>query len=213
MECPSCQSKIDEMANYCWQCGFNLKSKRQEDRGHGSSATAGDRISSGTGGLRSPSGLWRTLSTEFVARENNITILDKINSMVDSMDYGQGDIILKKGEINRDLYFLTEGVVKVSSRDNNGSIVLSTLPTPNIFGDIGFRFGLPRTADVEAMTPVKVYILRYETMKKELGEYHAEWIDPLLIAFVSGIKALNDEIRRLTKKIESGMEKNENKTV
>jgi len=202
MKCSRCLSKVNEKANYCWQCGIHLKTDKQSSSQSALTVTSGNQISSDTNSRRSPLGLLRTLSTERITRENRIDTLAKLNSLFEKRSYQQGDKILRKGDENRDLYFLTEGLVEISSQDKDGNIVLNTLPAPNIFGDIGFYFGFPRTATVEAKSTAKVYVLKYDILKQELSEF-PNWLSPLLTSFVSGIKTLNDDIKGLRRKVKN----------
>jgi len=134
-----------------------------------------------------------------ISREGELKTLAKLNALIESRTHQQGDVIIQKGEKNRDLFFLTEGFVEISTKEKDGNVILNEFSAPNIIGDIGFLFGFPRTATARAKTKVKVYVLKYEKMMQEISKF-PDWLSPLLSSFVSGMKALHDEARGLKRK-------------
>ncbi len=158
---------------------------------------------SNTGVFRSLSGLRRTLSTEVIAKEEELRTLTRLNALIESRTCQPGEVIVHKGEKNRDLFFLTEGLVEISTMEQDGNIVLNQITAPNIFGEIGFLFGFPRTATAIAKTEVNMFILSYDKLSQEIKEF-PEWLSPILNSLVSGIKALQDEIKILIRRISDG---------
>ena len=200
MKCPQCQTEVTEKANYCSECGQDLISaKKNQPRSVKAKASASQALSS-TGVFRSRFGLRRTLSTEVMAKEEGLRTLTRINALIESRAYQPGEVIVHKGEKKRDLFFLTEGLVEISTEEQDGNIVLNQITAPNIFGEIGFLFGFPRTATAIAKTEVKLFILSYEKLSQEINEF-PEWLSPILNSLVSGIKALQDEIKILLRKM------------
>jgi glucose-6-phosphate 1-dehydrogenase len=66
------------------------------------------------------------------------------------------EIIIKKGEIGREMYMLARGEVEVV--DDYGK-VLKTLKDGDIFGEIGILMSTPRTATVKAKTGCDLFVL------------------------------------------------------
>lgn len=200
MKCPQCQTEVTEKANYCSECGQDLRSeKNNQPHSVKAKASASQDLSS-TGVFRSLSGLRRTLSTEVIAKEEELRTLTRLNALIESRTCQPGEVIVHKGEKNRDLFFLTEGLVEISTMEQDGNIVLNQITAPNIFGEIGFLFGFPRTATAIAKTEVNMFILSYDKLSQEIKEF-PEWLSPILNSLVSGIKALQDEIKILIRKI------------
>jgi CRP-like cAMP-binding protein len=200
MKCQKCQTEVAENTNYCSECGQELRSEKN-DQPHSvkAKASASQDLSS-SGVFRSLPGLRRTLSTEVIAREEELRTLARLNALIKSRTYQPGEVIVHKGERNRDLFFLTDGLVEISKMEHGGNIVLNQITAPNIFGEIGFLFGFPRTATAIAKTEVTMFRLSYDKLNQEIKEF-PEWLSPILNSLVSGIKALPDEIKILTKKI------------
>lgn len=114
--------------------------------------------------------------------------------------YQPGEIIIQRGELNRDLFFLAEGAVKVSIKEENGEVILNEMEPPQVFGDFAFYYGLPRTATVRAKTDVEVFILKYEKLKGPITEL-PELFKSIFTTFVGRIQERDKRIVDLTEEI------------
>ena len=190
MECPNCRTEVTEKAKFCNECGKSLRSSQPDPSPEPSHR--------GSGLFRSLSGLKRTLSTELIPEDEEQTTLKWFNSLIEIKEYEPDDVIIRKGEKTRDLFFLAEGQIEILEAEKDGKILLNNMQDPNIFGDLGFLFGIRRTATVIAKTKVKLFILNYERFSREITEF-PDWLPPILSSFVSGIKELHDELIRLEK--------------
>lgn len=76
-------------------------------------------------------------------------------------EYRAGDLLIRQGEVERTMYFLERGTLQVftNSRVPDGGR-LSILRTGSVVGEVGLFSDQPRMANVEAMTPCAVWILR-----------------------------------------------------
>jgi CRP-like cAMP-binding protein len=149
--------------------------------------------------FRRPAGLRRTLSTELVTKQAEFRTLMEVNGLIESRTWAPGETIIKKGDTNRDLFFLTKGLVDIWVEEEAGCLMINQIESPNILGDVGFLSGLPRTATAKANTEVRSFILKYENFMN-ICKGTPEWLAPLLSAFVSGIKALHFRITELQDK-------------
>ncbi len=201
MKCPQCQGKLIENANYCSDCGYNLRSE-EDVRSHSddlqSSAVTGR--SDTEDALRRPSGFRRTLSTDLVERQTELRTLLEFNALIESRTWQPGEVIIHKGDKSRDLFFLTEGSVEISTQQEDGNLVLAEIESPSIIGDIAFLSGFQRTATAKARTHTKMFILKYENLRNLFKEL-PEWFHPLLTSLVSGIKSLHYQIAELKKEV------------
>lgn len=114
--------------------------------------------------------------------------------------YQPGEIIIQRGELNRDLFFLAEGAVEVSTKEENGEVILNEMEPPQVFGDFAFYYGLPRTATVRAKTDVEVFILKYEKLKGPITEL-PELFKSIFTTFVGRIQERDKRIVDLTEEI------------
>lgn len=186
MKCPKCQAELPEQAEACVACGHRVDAVNQ-DAGSGKAATH-------------LSGFRRTLSTELMEREMRECLLEECNALIEPRTYDPGETIIQQGEKNRDLIFVTEGALEISTEGDGEEVMLSRVEGPYILGDIGFISGFPRTATVKAETAVKGFVLNYENFSTCFPDM-PEWFRPLLTSFVSGIKSLLFENAQLKKEI------------
>lgn len=114
--------------------------------------------------------------------------------------YQPGEVIIQRGELNRDLFFLTEGAVEVSTKEEKGEVILNEMEPPQVFGDFAFYYGLPRTATVRAKTDVEVFILKYEKLKGPITEL-PELFKSIFTTFVGRIQERDKRIVDLTEEI------------
>ena len=184
MKC-ECGVEITGSAAFCSECG--------------TSCFVG--IDSSQGSFAALSGFGRTLSTELLAKQEKLYMLKGLESMVECRTYLPGEKIDHQGELSRDLYFLTAGRVEITTSRSDEDIVLNEIGSPYILGDIGFMLGVPRTATIRAKSQVTVFVLQHREMKKTIGEFPG-WLNPLLKAFVSSIKSLNDTISNLEQEVQ-----------
>ena len=115
-------------------------------------------------------------------------------------EYNPGDVIIKKGEVNRDLFFLIEGVVEISTKEEDGDFILNKIEPPQMFGDIAFFYGLPRTATAKATTKVEVFVLRYENFEYQVKEL-PELLKPIFDTLISRIRLRDEKIAELEEEL------------
>ena len=204
MKCPNCEVQLSENDNYCSECGNSLRSGEQiqsQSDASESSPKRNFRESGAADGVLKPlSGFRRTLSTELVARQTELRTLLRFNGLIEKRTYKQEEVIIHKGEKNRDLIFLTEGLIDITKEEEDGNLVLNEIKPPYILGDIAFLSGIPRTATAVAKTEAKMFVLKYEDFK-DLFKKSPGWVQPLLTSFVSGIRSLHYEREKLERKI------------
>lgn len=193
MKCPKCQAELPDHAVECAECGSPLDSEDAAGRGD-SGEGGGEDI------FRPFSGFRRTLSTEFMEQEMRTRVLNELNELLEFRTYDADEIIIQQGEKNRDLIFVTEGSIEISTEGGGEEVMLNRVNAPYILGDIGFLSGFPRTATVKAQTSVKSFVMKYEHFRN-LFPNPPEWLVPLLTAFVSGIKSFHFENAQMKKQI------------
>jgi len=119
-----------------------------------------------------------------------------------SKRYKAGEVIIHEGEYNRDLYILSEGILEVSVRGEDKKIVVSEIAAPEIFGEISFLNGSPRTATVSSKTDVEMYILSYEKVRQEISDIPT-WFRMVLMAFTNRMKSCDIKIKEYDQKIKT----------
>eukprot|EP00118_Oscarella_pearsei_P005603 m.25830 g.25830 ORF g.25830 m.25830 type:complete len:386 (+) comp28985_c0_seq2:126-1283(+) len=107
----------------------------------------------------------------------------------------QGEMIIKKGETGKAVFFLSRGVVDVISED--GEVVFSQLSDGALFGEIAILFDTPRTCSIRAATNCMLLTLKKDTFQELLEE------EETLKARV--MEQANTRLKKLAAKIDSGL--------
>lgn len=82
--------------------------------------------------------------------------------------YSEDAVILREGEAGNELFLIHEGEVRTYIKDNNGHrFVVGIFGPGELFGEGAFDGG-PRTATVEAITPVTALVMSYQSLKEEM---------------------------------------------
>jgi SulP family sulfate permease len=86
-----------------------------------------------------------------------------ISGILDIKTYQQGDVIIKQGDRNRDLFLLARGTVsaKLPLRNKGHGRRLNSINAGVSFGEIAMFDNKPRSVDVVADEDVKIYRLPY----------------------------------------------------
>ncbi|KAG0169574.1 hypothetical protein DFQ28_011146 [Apophysomyces sp. BC1034] len=102
-------------------------------------------------------------------RTNNESFLEKLACVMHLRTYGARDVIIKKDEPARAMFFLLRGSVDVCSADYER--IYATLPKGSCFGEIGILYSMPRTATVIANTKCTVAALTAEEVSLLLPQF------------------------------------------
>lgn len=96
--------------------------------------------------------LWSDLSKEDIKEVAKRSVI---------REYGEGDVIVRKGDRAPAFYLILEGTMKVKS----GGRTLSKLGRGQFFGEMSILDGQLRTADVVAVEPVKCLVMHWTSFK------------------------------------------------
>jgi CRP-like cAMP-binding protein len=90
------------------------------------------------------------------------------------MRFGEHEVLIKAGERDRSLYFLTEGRVDLLlAQPHKPDRLVRTISSPAVFGEMGFIEDRPRTMTIRGMTAGKVLRLDFEAFERLAGEQPA----------------------------------------
>jgi len=79
--------------------------------------------------------------------------------------YPQGEVIIEEGSLADALYIIVNGSVQVFTKDrDNYTIILARLDEGNYFGEKAYLNNLIRTANVKALTDVKLIEISYDIL-------------------------------------------------
>lgn len=105
---------------------------------------------------------WHEVVTEEVLhkvplfRDGDAVFLEQVIMALRSTQVAAGEMLIKKGDIGRELYLVARGEVEIL--DDAGE-VMKVLSDGDIFGEIGVLMSRPRTASVRAKTSCDLFVL------------------------------------------------------
>src|SRR6266540_5180134 len=73
--------------------------------------------------------------------------------------YAPGDVAVRAGETDRSFFIISRGSFEVLVRTEDGPQRVRVLEPGDLFGEVGFFDGLPRSADVVALEDAEALVL------------------------------------------------------
>jgi CRP-like cAMP-binding protein len=112
--------------------------------------------------------------------------------------YTEGEIIFKEGEEGDRMYVIQSGKVEITKRTISGDLIIATMESGEIFGEMALFDRLPRSATAKALGDARVLSID----KKKLFSTITE--DPTLVfkileSMSRRIRRLNEEFMKLKK--------------
>jgi glucose-6-phosphate 1-dehydrogenase len=116
---------------------------------------------------------WHEVVTEEVLKkvplfkDGDMLFLEQVIMALRSQQVARGELIIKKGDIGRELYLLARGEVEVL--DDAGKVI-KVLRDGDVFGEIGVLMSTPRTASVRAKTGCDLFVLEKSDFSRILRD-------------------------------------------
>jgi SulP family sulfate permease len=85
--------------------------------------------------------------------------------------FSPGDMIIHQKDKNKDIYFLTKGIVGVKVHGTKRRIGVANIHTGSIFGEVAYYTGQARMSDVQSITESEVYCLPLEQLQYMEDKY------------------------------------------
>jgi CRP-like cAMP-binding protein len=73
--------------------------------------------------------------------------------------YGPGEFAVRRGEVDRSFFIIARGSFEVLVPTGDGARRVRVLEPGDLFGEVGFFDGLPRSADVVALDDAEALVL------------------------------------------------------
>ena len=116
---------------------------------------------------------WHEVVTEEVLKtvplfkDGDVLFLGAVIMALRSKQAASGELLIKKGDIGRELYLVARGEVEVLDDVGN---VIKVLRDGDIFGEIGVLMATPRTANVRAKTSCDLFVLEKSDFSRILRD-------------------------------------------
>jgi CRP-like cAMP-binding protein len=121
--------------------------------------------------------------------------LRSLETAAEWVDVPQDEVVLREGELTTELYLVVGGRAQAVARDERGGrVTLSIFKTGDHFGEMSFIDGQPRSATVEALTPLRLLRIPRPAFTRVIRENPD-------ISFVL-MRGLSAKIRRATRQME-----------
>jgi CRP/FNR family transcriptional regulator, cyclic AMP receptor protein len=92
---------------------------------------------------------------------------ERLVSYTRETTFRQGEVVIKAGETDRSLYFLTEGRLDLLlAHPNKPDRLVRTISAPAVIGEMGFVEDLPRSMTIRGMTPGKLLRMDFEAFER-----------------------------------------------
>jgi SulP family sulfate permease len=120
-----------------------------------------------------------SLRADLEAELGDQDLIDRLLAVVEHLQVPAGTQIIRRGDLDHDLYLLEDGQLTVSlPGDDDRPVRVRTMTAGTVIGEIGLELGVPRSADVVADTDVRLLRLPATTLERLAVE------DPRLAAAV-----------------------------
>ena len=119
-----------------------------------------------------------------------------MSGSIPHLDVEKGDLLFAEGEGSRSMYLLESGLIRLFKKKGDAFIELETVHPGQMFGELSFLDGQPRSSSAEALVSCKLSEISndlYQTTSKAMPE----WFKHLLKAVVGRLRAADNRIRQL----------------
>ncbi len=102
-----------------------------------------------------------------MARACELNLIELLKDHGEIKSYAAGDIIIKEGELRRELFVIKQGTAKVSKNlPDSGRILLAILGANSVFGEMSFLDREARSAEVRADSDMEIMAFTNEHLQE-----------------------------------------------
>jgi CRP-like cAMP-binding protein len=98
--------------------------------------------------------------------------MQAVSKIINKKDFNAGETIFTETENGESLYIIRKGEVKACRQAPDGELfTLTTMKEGEIFGEMSFLDGRPRSATVVALTDIETYVIEKSDFETLVDEY------------------------------------------
>lgn len=120
--------------------------------------------------------------------------MEELIENAEECSFPKDSIIVREGDTDNSLYIIRKGILKITTSIMGKTIELGNLSDGDIFGEVAFLTGRPRTANIIASTDAEVIQIKEQTLRELTKKYPK--IDNILRGFYeSRIQETKEKIK------------------
>jgi len=108
----------------------------------------------------------------------------------------KGELLFGEGENSRAMYYVKSGMIRIFKKKGESEIEIDTVRAGQVFGELAFLDGNPRSASAEALTDCELNEISGPTFQEVLVKM-PEWLKMLLKTVVGRLRTASTRIRQL----------------
>src|SRR5262245_64447533 len=140
-----------------------------------------------------PSDIAVLLRSHPLFAETNLAALTKLLSCGQMLTLRPGEVLMRQSEASHSAHIIIEGSGAIRIETSYGTVNLSTISAPTLVGEIGVFMGVPRTATVEATTPLRARRIESDDLQK-FGSENPRFLAAVMMQVGRRFQAFNHAV-------------------
>jgi serine phosphatase RsbU (regulator of sigma subunit) len=117
----------------------------------------------------------RTRYSQTRTADVGIPALDELLHGLKPVTYAAGDVLLRQGETSEFALYVAEGSLAVFAESDFERVQLAAMDAPRLIGELGVLAAFPRTATIEATSPVTAFHIEAAQLK-DIGRREPDFL-------------------------------------
>ena len=115
--------------------------------------------------------------------------------------FADGETIVSEGVVSNNAYIIMEGKVNVTKKVDKKTVLINTLNTGEVFGEMGLISQALRSASVVAVGNVTIGVIERENFEKIVGQL-PEDVQAIVRALVDRLRFTSEQLSRIGLELE-----------
>ncbi len=115
--------------------------------------------------------------------------------------FADGETIVSEGVVSNNAYIIMEGKVNVTKKVDKKTVLINTLDTGEVFGEMGLISQALRSASVVAVGNVTIGVIERENFEKIVGQL-PEDVQAIVRALVDRLRFTSEQLSRIGLELE-----------
>ncbi len=115
--------------------------------------------------------------------------------------FADGETIVSEGVVSNNAYIIMEGKVNVTKKVDKKTVLINTLKTGEVFGEMGLISQALRSASVVAVGNVTIGVIERENFEKLVSELPEE-LQAIVRALVDRLRFTSEQLSRIGLELE-----------